>query len=881
MSNKSIEDYLQYTVEEGPLKVNLIQVMHGANYFSGGPVVRIKLDLGKFDEVFTNLIEGFPAKIKMALPSLKQHHCSEGYEGGFFKRIDEGTLLGHVIEHVAIELQTLAGMDVGYGKTRSTLEPGVYNIIFRFMDEVAGIYAGKAAVNLINSLLLDKPFDWKLVVEDLSDIREQRLLGPSTQAIVRECERRDIPWMRKDMYNLVQLGTGKYHKLIRATITSDTNLIAVETADNKHLTSILLKEAGIPVPLTIRTDNIAEARSFFTRINAPIVIKPSESNLGKGMTININSEEELTSAFAIAQEIDTVVLAQQYISGKSYRFLVVDYNFVAASELTPPYITGNGRATILELINDLNRHPHRQYGDKGNLSRVEVDDITMRLLARKGYTLETVLPDREEFFLKISGNMKLGGSATDVTKNVHHDNKVLAERVARTIGLNVAGIDIIARDIEKPIEGNEGYILEVNAAPDFRIHTNPSQGEKQNVAEKLVEMMFPFDKATRVPIFSVTGTSGKTTVVHFLDHCLRSEGIVTGLMTSDGVEIAGKKIISSNEADSSFVAKILSDSSVECAVLESSMECILRDGLGYKFSDIGIVLNVNEEHIGKEDMRYVEDIAYAKSVVAEEVYSNGHTILNADQELVLEMRERLYSKPILFSLKTDNIEFNKHVTNGGTGFNIESGAIYLHVDRNKKKVCDLVNVPLSFDAKAEFLYEDILAVSSALYAYGMDIEKIAQKLSSFIPDHKSLPGRMNLIDLGNRKILLDNAHNKFNYTGLKNYLASVSGHKIGVVEVEGDRSDEEIIILGHLAALTYDSVYFYERSDRKGRKEGEVTELLKAGAIGGGYDANNIMTFGDLSFAIHKALESKDAFVVIISTEPGIAFDTIYPLLNT
>ena len=648
MTSKIINEYSAYSLSEGPLKVQRTQIIHGANYFSAGPIIKIRLDLGPFHEIFTNTIDGFPDKLKQTLPSLMQHHCSVGKEGGFFLRVYEGTLLGHVIEHVAIELQTLAGMDVCYGKTRSTLEPGVYNIIFRFFDEVAGLYAGKAAVNLVNALLKNESIDCDEIVRNLTDIREKRLLGASMQAIVSECEKRNIPWQRIDAYNLVQLGTGKFHKMIRATITSDTNFISVETADNNYLTSLILKDSGIPVLQTLKTEII---------------------------------------------ECDT--------------------------------------------------------------------------------------------------------------------------------------------------------------------------------AKHLVDMLFPNNTRYRVPVFSVTGSAGKTIAVSLLNHCLTNEGYSTGVLTSDGIFISGKNIIRSRSVDSANVSLILSDPGIDCAILETSKESILRDGLGYKFADYGIVLNIHDEHLGTDDIKFIEDLAYAKSVVAEEIYEDGFTILNADYKLVMEMSKRLYSKLVLFSAKPGNPEIQLHVSKGGLAVNITDESIFILRNNTKEKVIELKDVPLTFEGKAEFVFEDILAVVATLAAHGLSAVKIASHLSSFNPNSE-VQGRLNFFDVKGFKILLDNAHNHINFAGLKKFLSNYPEKKLGVLDAAGDRSNEEITMLATIAASTYDELFFYEGIDNRGRPDGQIIELLKNGAIQTGFDAAKITTFLNPAEAWTKALQNGEQgkMIVILSATP-------------
>ncbi len=830
---KSLEDYEHYALIEGPLKVEKIKILHGANYFSAGPIVLIRLNLADYDEVFTNQIPGFYEALKKNIPSLYEHYCSEGKPGGFFIRIKEGTLLGHVIEHVAIELQTLAGMDVAYGKTRSTLKQGVYNIIFRFFDEKAGIFAGKAAINLINSILLNNSFDVNKVIESLIYIREIRLLGPSTQAIVDEVQEREIPFQRLDSYNLVQLGTGKYQKKIRATLTSDTNFIGVETADNKYLTTLMLKDAGIPVLPTIKATAVDDALDFYTEKNSPITIKPLSGYLGKGLSTHLSSKEAITKAFNEAVEFDEQVLVQPFCQGKSYRLLIIDYAFVAATELTPPFVVADGKQSISQLIEEENKKDEREIGDKGKLSIIPIDDITGKLLEKKGLSYESIPKKGEKIVLKHSGNPKLGGISKDITGQVHPFNIFIAERAARAIGLNVAGIDVITEDISQPID-NKGAVLEVNAAPDFRMHIHPALGQPKPVAKKLIDMLFPHGEKHRVPVFSVTGTAGKTMFAFLLDHTLQKEGYTTGLTTSDGLFIAGNKIMEKDATYPEFVSLLFKDPGIDCAVLETSREGILRSGLGYKFADFGIVLNLYDDHVGADDIKYIEDLAYAKSVVAEEVYENGYTVLNADNPLVLEMKERLYSKAVLFSIDSKNKELNGHMFRGGIGVFIKENAIHINHKNKNIKLVELKEIPLTFNNTATFTYDVILAFVATMYAYGMKPGNIKKHLVEFVPSPENLPGRMNFFTIGNYTVLLDYAHNSTNLDGLKEFLQHRQEYKIGILDAAGDRHDEEIIKMGQIASEMFDSVVFYEGFDNRGRDKGEITKLLEKGLTGTG-----------------------------------------------
>ncbi|MBM3405189.1 MAG: cyanophycin synthetase [Bacteroidetes bacterium] len=875
-----VNDVLQehYVIAEGPLKAEDIRVMYGANYFSAGQIVLFRVDLGSYDEVYTNTIDGFFEKLSAALPSLYQHHCSEGKPGGFFIRIQTGTLLGHVCEHVAIELQTLAGMDVGYGKTRSTLKPGVYNVIFRFFDEYAGIYAGKAAINFINAILAGRNFDVREVIDNLIAIREARLLGPSTQAIVDEAKKRKIPYRRLDAYNLVQLGTGKYHKKIRATLTSDTNLIAVETAQDKFVSMLMLKESGIPVPETRLVQQEDEAVSFFREIGKPVAIKPRSGHLGAGIFLHLDTEAKIKNACRLAFSTDPDLLVQPVVQGNTYRVLVINYQVVAVTELEPPYIKGDGVSTIAMLVEQLNANPLRQVGDKGKLSRVEPDEATLMLMQFHGYSPESILPAEAVFFLKNTGNPKAGGFSRDVTDKLHPSNKELVEKVSRIIGLDVAGIDIIAATLSAPLAEGNGAVLEINAAPDFRMHMNPAEGAAQNVAVPFINMLFPDGKPCRIPVFSVTGTVGKTIFTHLLAYCLKREGYHVGMTSTEGLYIDGKRLLVGDMTYPEHVALVLKDPDIDCAVLETSREGILRRGLGYRFADVGVVLNIHDDHVGNDDIKYLEDLAYAKSVVAEEVYEEGFTILNADQEMVMEMRGRLYSKPVLFSRDESNVHVRKQIQQGGLVVFLRGKEIVVNHRCLESVLMNVDEIPLTFGDKALLAADSLLAVVCSLLARGIPQSHVQKYLAEFKPDPLSLPGRLNFFNSERFDILIDYAHNPVSLEGLHQFLRQLPGNKIGVLDMAGDRPDEMILKMGHLAVNVFDEVIFYEGVDTRGRTEGMIIELLVRGATENEIDKTKIHSFLTLEEALSVAVTKpqKGDLLVVLSAR----FDATLKLLQ-
>ncbi|HPR65077.1 MAG TPA: cyanophycin synthetase [Thermoanaerobaculia bacterium] len=859
-----------YEIAPGPLTVRDIRIMQGANYFSGGAVVIFRIDLGEYDEVFTGEIAGFHDELSKRLPSLKEHHCSVGEPGGFLLRVKEGTLLGHVTEHVAIELQTLAGMDAGYGKTRSTSEQGVYNVVFRFLDEAAGVYAGKAAVNLVNAILKGEDFPVSPVIEALVQIRERRLLGPSTQAIVDAAAEREIPFLRLDQYNLVQLGTGRYRKWIRATLTSDTSLIAVETADDKELTLSILKDAGIPVPATVEVLEPGRLPALLNELGGSITLKPRRGHRGEGVTTSISDPDELPAAFEAASSIDPRVLAQTHVPGSTYRFLVMDYQLTAAVKLAPPVITGDGSKTVAELVEALNQEPGRGPGDKDLLSTVTLDIETLRILKRAGVHQGTVLPEGQTLRLKTSGSLSLGGSAEDVTDTVHPMNRFLAERACRALGLNVAGVDVIAKDCSQSILETEGAVIEVNAAPDFRMHLNPTRGESRPVAKALVSMLFPAGTPTRVPVYSVTGTLGKTICVNLLAHCLTKAGHICGVTSTEGLFIDGRRIMKGDLTYPEQVALVLKDPTITCAVLETSREGILRRGLGYTFADAGIILNMFDDHVGRDDIRYLEDLAYAKSVVAEQVYGDGVAVLSADHELVTEMAKRVYTPLIYFSSNDQNPVLRQHVRDGGIGIAVDRDQIVILDSRDRHLFLRLDEIPLTFHGRAALTLDSILGALSALYGKGIPLDSLRESFATFFPTPEVIPGRLNLLQMGTTTLLLDYAHNAAGFRALHPFVKSFQKRAIGILDAAGDRSDEEILNLGRIAAETYNALVLYEGYDRRGREEGEILQLLKEGALTGGISPEclHAVPEPEEAWQMGLSLAQPDELVVLLSPRP-------------
>ncbi len=862
-----------YKVEPGPLKLLDTRVMHGANYFSAGPVAIFRIALGEYDEVFSNELDNFASRLEQTVPSLQQHTCSVGEPGGFLLRVAEGTLLGHITEHVAIELQTLAGMDVAYGKTRLTSDPGVYNVVFRFFDEMAGIYAGRAALNLVNSLLLGRSFDITPVITRLLEIREERLLGPSTQALVDEATSRGIPFLRLDAYNLVQLGTGRYQRRIRAAITSETSSIAVENVDNKRLTNRMLADQGVPVAESFGITTCDEAVNLQSALGVPLVIKPVKGHFGHGITIGAIKPKEIHKAMNWARckpwgKRDDPVLVQPKVEGDTYRFLVVGFKVVSAARLDPAKLVGDGIRTINELTTALNQDPRRGFGDKDLLSCIRPDVITEKILSDRSLAADSVLPKGQEVKLQLSGNLRLGGSAEDVSDQIDPTLEFFVERAARIVNLNVAGIDVITTDISKPLAETGGVIIGVNATPDLRPHLRPLSGLPRNVAKPIIDLLFPIGAESRVPLFSVTGTVGKTTTVSLLAHCLKSAGATPGVTTTEGLTVGGIQLMRGDMTYPEHVALVLRDPTIDSAVLETSREGILRCGLGYEKADVGIVLNMHDDHVGADDIKRLDDLAYAKSVVAEQVFDDGVVVLNAENDLVMEMADRVWAELILFSRRRSNPEIKAHLKKGGKAVVIEGRHLACFEGRSRNDIIHLEDIPLLHQGRALCNLDAVLATVGALWGRSHPVNEIRRGISTFTPTPDHLPGRLNLIRTDKTRVLVDYAHNRAGFDGLGQFLEHFSLRKIGVFDAPGDRSDEEIRDLARAAAEFFDEIMIYEDPDRRGRRSGEILDLLRDALHEAEFPDDAVDTFEEMEEAWRHGLERGDKqCIVVILTE--------------
>ncbi len=806
--------------------------MKGPNYWSirRHKLIVMRLDLEEMEEKPTNKIPSFLERLKTLFPSMYEHRCSEDHEGGFFERVEEGTWMGHVIEHIALELQSLAGMDTGFGRTRDGGSPGVYFVVFAYMEEKAGIYTAKAAVRIAEALIEGKEYNLEEDIQNLREIREDERLGPSTGSIVEVAVARGIPFIRLNRNSLVQLGYGKNQRRIQATVASTTSSIAVELACDKEDTKNLLEAAEIPVPKGRICIDEVDLKSAINRIGYPIVTKPVDGNHGKGATTNINDWESALLGFAAAKKYSRSIIVEKFITGLDHRVLVIDYKFVAAARRTPAAVTGDGKSTIKQLIDKVNEDPRRGYGHEKVLTSIKVDDPTKKILEDKNLTLDSVLPKDEELWLKPTANLSTGGTSTDITDMVHPDNIFMCERIARIIGLDICGIDIMAHNLTEPVAEIGGAVLEVNAAPGFRMHLSPAEGLARNVAEPVVDMLYPVGTDAKIPIIAITGTNGKTTTTRLTAHIVKSMGHKVGFTTTDGVYIQNRLMMRGDCTGPISAEFVLKDPTVDFAVLECARGGILKGGLGFHNCDIAIVTNIAPDHLGLNGIDTIEKLARVKGVVPETVKPNGYAILNADDDFVYAMRETLSCNVAYYSMNEQNPRIQSHISRGGLAAIAENGFITIMKGTWKIRVDKIANIPLTFGGWASFNVYNILASVMASYIQGFKIEDIRMALETFIPSPAQTPGRMNLFQFKNFNVLVDYAHNAHGLEAISKYVEKVDAkNKVGVIAGVGDRRDEDIRDIGRIAARMFNELVIRQDKNLRGRTENEIIDLLLEG----------------------------------------------------
>jgi len=814
------------------MKIRSINAMKGPNYWSvrRHKLIVMVLDLEEMEQRPSDKIDGFLDRLKTMFPSMYEHRCSVGEPGGFFQRVEEGTWMGHIIEHIALEIQTLAGMDTGFGRTRGYGEEGVYNVVFSYLEEKVGRYAAKASVKICEALIAGEEYDMSDDIQTMREIREDERLGPSTGSIVEEAISRGIPWIRLNKHSLCQLGYGSNQKRIQATVTSETSNIGVEIACDKEDTKFLLEQAEVQVPrgeIIRRERSLEEACRY---VGFPLVVKPIDGNHGRGITVNIMNLEDALIAFRAAKEVSNSVIIEKFITGEDYRLLVINNKLVAAAKRTPAHVIGDGKSTIQELIDTVNEDPRRGYGHEEVLTMITINDLTKTIITDAGYTLETVIKKDEMLILKDTANLSTGGTAEDVTDIVHPSNVFMAERISKIIDLDICGIDLMTTDISQPLSETGGAVIEVNAGPGFRMHLAPTTGLPRNVAAHVVDKLFPPGSEYTIPIVAVSGTNGKTTTTRLIAHMAKQKGFKVGYTTSDGVYIQNRILMTGDCTGPASAEFVLRDPTVNFAVLECARGGLLRAGLGFENCDIGIVTNVAADHLGLRGIHTIEQLAKVKAVIPETVKKEGTAILNADDELAYAMRRNVDCNVALFSLDENNPHIKAIQKRGGLSAIYENGYITLCRGEWKMRIVKAVNVPLTYGGKATFMIQNVLPAVIAGYLRGFSIDDLRVALESFIPSPSQTPGRLNLFKFKDFQILLDYAHNPAGMRALKQFTDNLEAkNRVGIIAGIGDRRLEDNNEMGSIAAEMFDEIIIRQDKHLRGKTEEELIEMLNDG----------------------------------------------------
>lgn len=802
----------------------------GPSVYHSRPTLTMSIDLQEWADVPSTAIPHFTDNLIHFFPELFKHTCSRGYEGGFVERLRYGTYLAHIIEHVALVLSSLSGIETTFGKTRYAGYPGHYDIVTRFKNEEGMKECLRQSFEIVKALITEKKFDLKDIVVKIKTLASETVLGPSGQALLAAAIKRKIPYRRMP-HSLIQLGFGKNTRRIQAAVTNQTGLIATGIAKDKKITKQILEDNFIPVPDGDVVSTLEELKMAMTKISSPYVIKPLNGNHGNGVSLKLESIDEITTAFKLAQSFSPDVLIEEMCFGRDYRILLVNGKLIAAAERRPPCVIGDGKKTLHELIAKINEDPRRGEGHQNVLSRIEIDEVVLQKLHKKNISLNDVIANDEVLILRDNANLSSGGTAKDVTEKVHPDIVTLCERAARVIGLDICGLDLIHSEISLPIDSCT-KVIEVNAGPGLRMHLSPCEGEAKPVADKIIEMLYPQDESARIPIVAVTGTNGKTTVVRLLHKIFSADKEkIVGLTTTDGIWIGEKNIFSGDTTGPQSSRLVLSDPTVDMAILEVARGGILRGGLAYDWSDVAVITNIREDHIGQDGIEDLDDLLWIKSLVAERVKEYGTLVLNADDPATLMVRNnpRVQEQKLnffLFSADEQNEVFKNHIMIGGNGCWLEEGWIRIQYEGLSEKLVRAHDISLTLNGRARFQIENILASMAVAKSLGIPKYQMIESLKSFESTQENL-GRLNIYQIRNNYVILDYGHNENALSSMGQILSHFDGYKKTVVlGLPGDRDDRLLEKSALQATDICDVLVLKEDQDLRGRKSGEISDLM-------------------------------------------------------
>ena len=853
------------------MKILDIKVFKGKNIYSLKKCIRIDVDLEGYCEVPSKDIEDFNFNILSILPELNTHRCGIDEDGGFVKRLKEGTYLAHICEHMIIAMQNKIGIDVSYGKARE-IEGDKYYIIVQYVYENVALEVIRLAIDIINSLIKKAPINYDERIEFIEGILREESMGPSTKAICDYAASIGLPVTNLSDGNFYQIGYGKQGRIIEASISSNTKCVSVDISCDKNLTKEILRNQNIPVAKGCKVNNVIGLLSEAEYIGYPIVIKPQYGNKGKGVFLNIRNEKELLKAYSEVKKNYKDIIIEKYHTGKDYRVCVINYEVVAVSLRLPPKVVGNGCNTLQELIKILNSNPLRGEDHEKYLTKIKIDEEVQSYIKEQGYTLSSVLAKGETVYLRKNANLSTGGEAMDCTDLISQENIEVCVNTAKALNLDICGIDVCIDDISKSIK-DFGIIMEVNSAPGLRMHLHPSFGKARDVGGKIVNMIYD-SNPYNIPIISITGTNGKTTTSRLISHTLSKIGYKVGMTSTSGIFIDEKCIHEGDDTGFESAKTVLFNNEVEVAVLETARGGLIRKGLAYELADVAIITNIREDHLGVDGINTMEELCHVKSLVAEAVKKEGYVVINADDYWSEKIINRVKSQIIFFS-KDPNNHFIIENKNKGIVVTIEDENLISYNCGRRYKICSIKEIPITLEGNLEFNIENILGITATLIGLKIDYSMIKNGLTTFEINSRKNLGRFNQHYVNGVNIILDYGHNVDGYNAVLSSIRNISkGKVIGIVGIPGDRKDEAAKEIGNISSKYLDYIIVKEDKDLRGRKEGEISKLITSG-INNKYENYEIIL--DEKKAFLKAIEiaKKDDFVVVFFEEINSLIEVI------
>lgn len=765
-------------------------------------------------------LPGFEERLRARFPDIGPLHPDDPAE----------VSLAHALECAALRLQAAAGCPVTFSRTSPTIEPGVYQVVVQYSEEDVGRLALELAEQLCRAAREDAPFDLDAALAQLRELDEDVRLGPSTGSIVYAAIARGIPYRRLTQGSMVQFGWGSRQRRIQAAETDMTSAVAESIAQDKELTKDLLHAAGVPVPQGRSVRSAEEAWEVAQRIDAPVVVKPRDGNQGKGVAVRIRTREEIFAAYEVASDISRDVIVERYIPGHDFRLLVVGNQLVAAARRDPPQVTGDGVHTVRELVEEVNRDPRRGEGHATSLTKIRFDDIALATLAKQGLQADSVPAKGTRVILRNNANLSTGGSATDVTDDVHPELAAQAVAAARMVGLDICGVDAVCETVLKPFEEQAGGIVEVNAAPGLRMHLQPSYGKGRAVGEAIVSTMFADGDDGRIPVVAVSGTNGKTTTVRLIAHLMAGSGLRMGMTGTDGVYVNGERIDTGDCSGPRSARNVLLHPDVDAAVFETARGGLLREGLAFDRCDVAVVTNVGAgDHLGLSYISTVEDLAVLKSVIVQNVSPHGMAVLNAADPMVARMADACPGAITFFARDVDHPLMATHRAQGKRVVFVDRDSIVAAEGETEVRIA-LADIPLTRRGSIGFQVENAMAAIAAVWAQGIDWSIVRRGLATFVSDAGSAPGRFNVFDYRGATLIADYGHNPDAIQALCDAIETMPARRrLVVISGAGDRRDEDIRQQTRILGEVFDDVLLYQDQCQRGREDGEVLALLREG----------------------------------------------------